>query len=119
MKRGELIIRKESLELTNSIIEILKTKISENTITLDFSFSNNSPLSNIYGDGFTNFSRVDDFANLNEIELDNIFRNRNYWILCSKNNLTYANSNITCLRVYIFKKNKEKWITTNLLRIIN
>jgi len=118
-KKGELYVKRSLLEVASSITEILGAKIKDNIISVEFNSSNNSPIQYLTGNNFTEFSRIDQFCSLYNIDIDNIYRNKNYWIICSMSNIDYAENNLSCLRVYLLKKFKEKWLSVNLLRIIS
>lgn len=118
-KNGEISIKEEEVRLTSSFIETISTYPSNSQIYNDFTYSNNSPLSNISGDGFSAFLPVETFASQYDIPLSNDFLGKNYWIMCSKsNNISYSSYDFLLLRVYIFKKYKDKWLVTSLERII-
>jgi len=117
-KKGELYIKRGLLETASSITEILGAKIKDNIISVEFNSSNNSPISYLSGNNYTEFSRIDQFCSLYNIDIDNIHRNKDYWIICSKSDIDYAENSLSYLRVYLLKKFKEKWLSINLLRII-
>lgn len=117
-KNGETIIREEEVRLTSSCIEAISTYSSNSQIFNDFTFSNNSPLSNLNGDGFSAFTSVEAFSSQYDIPLSDEFKKKNYWIMCSRSIIQYGSCNFLLLRVYIFKEYKEKWLVTSLGRII-
>lgn len=111
-------IKEEEVRLASSLIETISTYPASSEIFNDFNFSNNSPLTNIQGDGFSAFTAVESFASQFSIPLSEAFTNKNYWVLCSKSNLSYGSCNFLFLRVYVFRKYKEKWIITEFGRAI-
>jgi len=117
-KNGETIIREEEIRLASSCIEAISTYSSNSQIFNDFTFSNNSPLSNLNGDGFSAFTSVEAFSSQYNIPLSDEFKEKNYWIMCSKSTISYSSCDFVLLRVYIFREYKEKWLVTSLGRII-
>jgi len=117
-KLGEARIKEEEVMLASSLIDVISTFSADSEIFSSFNFTNNSPLSNLQGDGFSAFTMVDNFASQYSIPLSPEFTNKNYWIMCSKSNLQYGTNNFLYLRIYLFRKYKEKWVITEVGKVI-
>jgi len=117
-KNGELRIREEETRLASSLIESISTYPANSQIYNDFNFSNNSPLSNVQGDGFSAFTKIETFTSQYSLPINEEFANKNYWIMCSKSNLQYGSDDFLLLRIYVFKNYKERWTVTSAGRIL-
>ena len=117
-KLGEARIKEEEVRLASSLMDIISTFSADSEIFSSFNFSNNSPLSNLQGEGFSAFTTVDNFASQYSIPLNTDFTNKNYWVMCSKSTLQYESNDFLYLRIYIFRKYKEKWVITEVGKVI-
>mgnify|MGYP000950504651 FL=1 len=117
-KLGEARIKEEEVRLASSLMDIISTFSADSEIFSSFDFSNNSPISNLQGEGFSAFTTVDNFASQYSIPLNTDFTNKNYWVMCSKSTLQYESNDFLYLRIYIFRKYKEKWVITEVGKVI-
>jgi hypothetical protein len=117
-KLGETSIKEEEVRLASSLIDVISTFSADSEIFSRFDFSNNSPISNLQGDGFSAFTTVDNFTSQYSIPLSTDFTKKNYWVMCSKSTLQYETNDFLYLRIYIFRKYKEKWVITEVGKVI-
>ena len=117
-KLGEARIKEEEVRLASSLMDVISTFSADSEIFSSFDFSNNSPLSNLQGEGFSSFTTVDNFVSQYSMPLSEEFTNKSYWVMCSKSTLQYETNDFLYLRIYLFRKYKEKWLVTEIGKVI-